>query len=269
MSIASVLVHVDVDRDSEARVQLSLHLADRLGAVLIGLAGLAPRPAFAAGGLAVYTEPTAPEVELAVARLEEMGGRFRTQGQFLRQVEWRSAVELPARLVVRESRAADLLVIGPRRRGDPLNVDPGVVVLRAGRPVLVVPDAAAPLGLRRVLVACKDTRECRRAVRDAIPILQHAREVLLVEISENEASPADMLADVGRYLVRHGVVIAGEMRRRAPGPTGSELLRLAREENADLMVAGAYGHSRLGEWIMGGVTRDLLEDGRLCCLLSH
>ena len=65
--------------------------------------------------------------------------------------------------------------------------DPGVILLRAGRPVLLVPDTVAPLQLRRVVVAWKDTRECRRAVRDALPFLQRAKEVLLVGIGEGEA----------------------------------------------------------------------------------
>ena len=79
------------------------------------------------------------------------------------------------------------------------------------------------------MVAWKDTRECRRAVRDALPFLQQAKEVLLVEIGEDETeAPArKILADVADYLVRHGVIVADEVWRRARGPVATELLHLS------------------------------------------
>src|SRR5262245_42617645 len=173
MSFTTMMVHLDVERDCEQRVQLALAPADRFQAALIGVAGLAMQPAFAAGGVVVYCQPTEHECHAASARLEDMGKKFRTQGQHLKQVEWRTALELPYELVSRESRAADLIIAGARHTG-------------AGRPVLVVPDTVAPLQLRRVVVALKDTRECRRAVGDALPFLQRAKEVLLVRIGEGE-----------------------------------------------------------------------------------
>jgi len=170
---------------------------------------------------------------------------------------------------LREARAADLLVIGRRRSGDAH--DPGVILLRAGRPILLVPDTARPLELRRVVVAWKDTRECRRAVRDALPLLQEAKEVLLVEVGEHEAhaSSKESLADVAGYLVRHRVIVADQVWCPPGGPVAVELFKFVRDEKADLIVAGGYGHSRLGEWIFGGVTRELLAASPVCCMLSH
>ncbi len=157
MSFTTMMVHVDVERDSEQRVQLALALADRFQAALIGVAGLALRPAFAAGGVVVYHEPTEHECRTVSTRLDDMGRRFRAQGQHLRQVEWRSALELPYELVAREARAADLIIVGARHTGGNVQdlADPGVILLRAGRPVLVVPNTVAPLQLRRVVVAWK------------------------------------------------------------------------------------------------------------------
>jgi nucleotide-binding universal stress UspA family protein len=170
---------------------------------------------------------------------------------------------------LREARAADLLIIGRRHSRD--DADPGVIVLRAGRPVLLVPDTVATLPLRRVVVAWKDTRESRRAVRDALPFLQEAKEVVLVEVGEDESQSQAKknLADVAAYLVRHRVIVAAEVWRRPRGPVAAELLHVVQEEKADLIVAGGYGHSRLGEWIFGGVTRELLSASPVCCLLSH
>jgi nucleotide-binding universal stress UspA family protein len=271
MSYAVMMVHVDAERDSEQRVQLALELAGRFAATLIGVAGLALRPAFAGGGIAVYGEPTERELQQMRVRLDDIGKKFCNQGQCLKQVEWRSALELPTDLVSREARAADLVIVGPRHPADSALLDPGVILLRAGRPVLVVPDIVAPRGFRRAVVAWKDTRECRRAVRDALPLLQQANEVLLLEVGEGEtqSQAKKHLADVAGYLARHRVTVAAEVVRPARGPVAIEILHFARDENADLIVAGGYGHSRLGEWIFGGVTHALLAGSPVCCLLSH
>src|SRR6516162_8928319 len=273
MPFTTMMVHVDVERDSEQRVQLALALADRFQATLIGVAGLAMPPAFAAGGLVIYRQPTEHERRAARARLDDMGERFRAQGQHLKQVEWRTALDLPYELVSREARAADLIIVGTRHTGHSVHdlIDPGAILLRAGRPVLVVPDTIAPLQLRRVVVAWKDTRECRRAVRDALPFLQRAKEVLLVGIGEGEAesNARGTLSDVAGYFLRHRVAAVHDVWRQARGPVAAELLRLVRDERADLIVAGGYGHSRLGEWIFGGVTHELLASSPVCCMLSH
>ena len=271
-SFATIMVHVDVVRDCEPRVQLALALADRFQTTLIGVAGLTLRPAFAAGGLVVYHEPTQDDCRAVSARLDDLGRRFRTKGQHLKQVEWRTALELPYELVSREARAADLIIVGARHPGGNVHdlVDPGVLLLRTGRPLLVVPDVVAPPQLRRVAVAWKETRECRRAVRDALPFLQRAEEILILGIDEGQPETAKgYLSDVAGYLRRHGVVVAREVWRQARGPIAAELLHLVRDEGADLIVAGGYGHSRLGEWIFGGVTHELLASSPVCCLLSH
>ncbi|MGA7489356.1 MAG: universal stress protein [Xanthobacteraceae bacterium] len=271
MSFAAMMVHLDVERDCECRVQLALELAERFQAALIGIAGLALRPAFVAGGLAVFGEPSERDRRRLTARLDEIGKRFRARGQNLRQIEWRMALELPSELVAREARAADLVITGPRRTRDADLAEPGLIVLQAGRPVLVVPDGAASLPIERVVVACKDTRECRRAVRDALPLLRQAKQVLVVELGEEQTKSQDKrnLADVARYLERHRVIVADEVWRRARGPVAAELFELVRAEKADLIVAGGYGHSRLGEWIFGGVTDEMLASSPVCCMLSH
>ena len=272
MPFTTMMVHVDVERDCEQRVQLALALADLFQATLIGVAGLAMQPALAAGGVVVYDQPTEHECRAAIARLDDMGKKFREQGQHLKQVEWRIALELPYELVSREARVADLIIVGARHTGGNMQdlADPGVILLRAGRPVLVVPDTVAPLQLRRVVVAWKDTRECRRAVRDALPFLQRAKEVLLVGIGEGEAesNAKKTLSDAAGYLLRHRAAVH-DVWRQARGPVAAELLRLVQDEGADLIVAGGYGHSRLGEWIFGGITHELLVSSPVCCMLSH
>ena len=151
------------------------------------------------------------------------------------------------------------------------SLDPGVTILRAGRPVLFVPDEIELLQARRVIVAWKDTRECRRAVRDALPFLKEASEIMVLTVCEpgtgTQAKPS--LDDVETYLVRHGVAVGAKAFLHTKQSTATQLLRFADDERADLIVAGGYGHSRLGEWALGGVTRELLSESPLCCLFSH
>jgi nucleotide-binding universal stress UspA family protein len=267
-SLAALMVHVDIDRDCEQRIELAIALADRLQASLIGVAGCAMWPAFVTGDVSL-TKSNQYDFQKLMARFEQRGKRFRAQCSGLDQIEWRSTLDSPNELLVREARAADLVIMGRAHAG--AEHDPGLILLRAGRPILLVPDSAASLELRRVVVAWKDTRECRRAVRDALPLLQQAKEVLLVEIGEHEpqSHAKKNLADVGAYLVRHRVIVADQVWRQPSGSVAGELFQFVEEERADLIVAGGYGHSRLGEWIFGGVSRELLARSPVCCLLSH
>jgi nucleotide-binding universal stress UspA family protein len=218
-------------------------------------------------------DTTDAEGERMAARLAEMGEKFRAAAKQVAHVEWRGMLDYPRTMVPREARAADLLIIGRDRvAGDPyFSLNPGNTVLRAGRPVLVVPDGIDALPAKRVMIAWKDTRESRRAVADALPFLRRADEIMLVEVCEHgaEAQSEQHIGDVANYLARQQIKVAAKAFLHTERPVAEELLRFARDERADLIVSGAYGHSRLGEWIFGGVTRDLLATSPLCCLLSH
>jgi nucleotide-binding universal stress UspA family protein len=125
--------------------------------------------------------------------------------------------------------------------------------------------------LRSVLIAWKDTAEARRAVADALPILRKATEVTVVEIVEEQADRAvavSRVRDVVAWLSRHGIN-ASERVPDQCGEAGKALERIASEIGAGLVVAGAYGHSRLREWILGGVTQRLINPAGRCSLLSR
>ena len=143
--------------------------------------------------------------------------------------------------------------------------------MQAGRPVLVVSDTFNWLDLRSVLVAWKDTAEARRAVSDALPVLRQSTEVTVVEIVEGEADRAAALSRVGdvvAWLSRHGVR-ASEQVPEQRGDAATQLEQIASDVGAGVVIAGAYGHSRLSEWILGGVTRRLINPSNRCSLLSH
>jgi len=128
---------------------------------------------------------------------------------------------------------------------------------------------AARLPPRRVAVAWKDVREARRAVQEALPFLREAENVMIVEVSERGGDQASSrLRDVANYLARHGVATVTE-RVLPVDATAANSLRFIADENISLLAAGGDGHSRLGEWAYGGVTRDLLAESPVCCLFSH
>jgi nucleotide-binding universal stress UspA family protein len=274
VSFAMVMVHVDLDGTSNARVRLASALADRFAAHLIGVCACILPPYPAEGAYFVTREVVEQERHDVKALLARAEVSFRAAIRADRsRIEWRSDLELPDAYVTTQARAADLIVVG--RRAAPADVarslDPGGVVLRAGRPVLVVPPNIDALSGERVVIGWKDTREARRAVRDALPFLQRAQSVTIAEIrdEESEGEGQHEIDDVAEYLARHDVRVGARIAAHPTGSVADELIRLAKAEGADLIVVGAYGHSRLGEWVFGGATRDLLASSPICCLMSH
>jgi nucleotide-binding universal stress UspA family protein len=274
MTYATLMVHVDVEGQLGSRVSIAADLAGRLKAHLIGISALAPMSVTLAEVAKVDPAPTESHLQDMKSLLDLKGRQFcaAVAGSDPR-AEWRSALDFPADVLVQEARAADLVIVGKSgEEPDPFRaLDPGSLVLKAGRPVLVVPRSVTSLTPRHAVIAWKDVREARRAVCDALPLLRLAETVMVVAVSE--AGTADraqqQVRDVAGYLTRHRIKIVAERIRPSDVSVTDALLRVVRDENIDLLVAGAYGHSRLGEWAFGGVTRELLARSPVCCLFSH
>ena len=274
MPYVSLLVHVECEGELSGHVNIAADLADLFRARLVGVAGWTPMSVFLAQE--AFDNPSPGDFHLQDMKtlLDQRGKEFcAALDKPDRRVEWRSILDFPTEAVAREARSADLVIIPAIARSqDPFRaLDPGSAILKAGRPVLVVPKDLASLSPRRIAIAWKDTREARRAVLDALPFLQKSDSVVIVEVLDEGRSngASDRLKDVARYLARHRVEIITEQVRPADFIPINSLLRLIESENIDLLVAGAYGHSRLGEWAFGGVTRDLLAESPICCLFSH
>jgi nucleotide-binding universal stress UspA family protein len=273
MPYAALIAYVEADSMPEQRVRLAASLADRFAAKLIGLSALAIPPPVVADGM-VMAESTDVDIQLMRADLAEKGNWFRSiAGADRRQLEWRSVLDLPIEALSREARSADLVIIGQVKasRSAYRALDPGAAILKLGRPALVVPGAVSSLQAEHIVIGWKDTREARRAVRDALPFLQRAARVTIVEACgpEEEKTALGHLDDVAHYLSWHGIKSGPRVMLEQKGSGAVQLLRIAQEERADLLVTGAYGHSRLGEWIFGGMTRELLATSPICCLMSH
>jgi nucleotide-binding universal stress UspA family protein len=185
-------------------------------------------------------------------------------------------MDFPARHVLRQARCADIIVSGgesPAFSDAFALASPMDLVMQAGRPLLVVPDKVNWLDLRSVLVAWKDTPQARRAVVDALPLLQKARDITIVEIPEQDGDRAAVMAgvsDVVAWLGRHGITATARTSDASRDETAADHLeKVAGDVAAGLIVAGAYGHSRFRELILGGVTQYLLAQSARCVLLSH
>ena len=270
---ASIMVYVDFDPGSDARIKIGADWAARYGAVLIGVAGWLPGREVG-GWFAAELERPEDRIDRISAELNKLGDHFRNQaGRLVGAAEWRGTFHLPREVIATEARAADLVVIGSHSVAEDVYhaFDPGMVLLSAGRPVLVVPDGVTSNAAQRVVVAWKDTREARHAVQSALPYLKSASHIALVEIAEEvlETAAHHHLDDVANYLLRHGIKADVKAVLHPKGSASDQLRSVAKSERADLIVAGAYGHTRLGEWVFGGVTRGLLRDSEVCCLFSN
>jgi len=276
MKYATVMVGMALGQPNESRLEIAAQLAERFGARVIGVAAaeFTPPLYFTEG------EPAQRLIDQGWAavknRLAALEGEFRAAMQNrAAELEWRCAEDFPTRYVVRQARACDIIVVGEASRGalaDPFaQVNPSDLAMQTGRPLLVVPESCDWLDLRSVLVAWKDTAEARRAVSDALPLLGQAKEVTVAEIVEDEADrPAALsrVGDVVAWLSRHGVR-ASQLVPEQRGDAATQLERIASEVGAGVVIAGAYGHSRLSEWILGGVTRRLINPSNRCSMLSH
>jgi len=276
MTYATVMVSLALDRPNEARLEIAGQMAERFGACVIGITAAEFSPP-----LYFTTGKEAQEVldhgHAAIKnRIAELEAQFRAAMQNrAKLVEWRSAEDFPTRYIVRQARAADIIVTGDDGHGalaDPIEqTNPSDLVMQAGRPLLVVPENGNWLDLRSVLVAWKDTPEARRAIADALPMLRKAGDVTVVEIVEDDVGrPAALsrVEDVVAWLSRHGVVASAQVPDEC-GHAAAQLERIASEIGAGLVVAGAYGHSRLREWVLGGVTKRLVNPSSRCSLLSR
>jgi nucleotide-binding universal stress UspA family protein len=276
MTYKTLLVRLDLNGDNDGLLKIAGDLAEQFGAKVIGIAAAQPiLPVYGEGYITadVATEHRA-EVDKEIAACHAQFRQALTSR--VRHIEWRSTVTHAslADYIAQEARCADLIItgtdIGASLMDNSRRVNIGDLVIKAGRPVLIVPQGISSLSLRHVFVAWKDTRQARRAVADALPLLEAAGHAGVLEVtSESDQENAKArVRDVERWLEGHGISAAPQAIGTQSGEIGylhAELLN----QKCDLLIAGAYGHNRLGEWMFGGVTKDVLLDPDFCVLLSH
>jgi nucleotide-binding universal stress UspA family protein len=282
MALKDLLVYVDATSRSAARMELAARLAIQHNAHLTGLNVIDIPSANYFYGAAMPFVPTNPEEIVERIRTEAVEAAKPVEAAFrecLRrngiEGEWRLVEGPPPVTVALHSRYADLTIVGQPNREEPQDADAVLVttVMTSGRAVLAVPFAGDfPSIGERVLVAWNASREAARALNDALPLLLNAKQVTVLAINPQRGVgvhgdvPA---ADIALHLARHGLRAEAAHTVAKDIADGEALLSYAADIGADLIVAGAYGHSRARELVFGGVTRTLIAEMTAPVLFSH
>jgi nucleotide-binding universal stress UspA family protein len=279
MSYKDLLVHVDDTRSCAARVQAAIELAVTHEAHLIGVYIVAePSPAAFVSGyvppdlMDTLQQHARERAEAALARFTEVASR--------NQISYETRIDRVLYTAVADAlstnaRYADLAIVG---QADPDDAEgpsylPEEVTLASGRPTLVIPyiGPAKTLG-QRVTVAWNASREAARAVNDALPILQRAQAVGVVTVNPREepfGHGEQPGADIALHLARHGVKVEVQRIEARDLDVANVILSHVADRGSDLLVMGAYGHSRLRELVLGGVTRTILHDMTVAVFMAH
>ncbi|WP_158742715.1 universal stress protein [Acidisphaera sp. L21] len=276
MTYTSLMVHLDLGQSNENLLRVTADLAEQFGASVIGIAACQPMMIYGSDGYiageAIEQDRSTMEMQ---TRAVETAFRAAMKGR-VANLQWRSTIgyDSLSDFIAAQARAADLLLIAPEPRESVFDsgrrVALGDLVMQIGRPVMVIPPSAIKLDLDQVVVGWKDTTETRRAVQDALPLLRQAGRVTVVEVTRPEdlALAQEHLRDVASWLSGHGV--NADVATPQSAEDGRHILNsFAGEKHAGLMVTGAYGHNRVREWVLGGVTRDILLHPTRCSFLSH
>jgi nucleotide-binding universal stress UspA family protein len=278
MGYQTILVHCDAGKKVSCHLDVAAELAGRFGSVFVGLHAQPPfeTPAFAEGAFSMgpifkaYEDGAKADLAASRAAFDKA-----LKGKHL-PTEWRVIDDYPEEALAIAARYADLLVVGQSTPdndvGTPANL-PETVALATGRPVMVVPHIGAtkPPG-KKVMLCWNASRESARAAADAMPFLKAASEVVVLIVDPKTSGSghgAEPGADVATWLARHGVKVTVQRDVAADSDIGNVILSRAADLDVDLIVMGAYGHSRMRELVMGGVSRTLLSTMTVPVLMSH
>jgi len=276
MSYKTILVHCDAGKSVSHRLGVAAELAQRFGARLVGLHVRQPfdAPVYFNGSLPmddlfrIYDEGAKADEAAAAAAFEKA-----IKGKHL-STEWRTASGYPENEVALQARYADLVVLGqaePEPTATPSDL-PETVAIATGRPVLVVPHIGAKPPGKVVLLCWNASREAARAAADSLPFLKAAEKVIILAVDPATSSAghgAEPGADVAAWLSRHGVKVTVQRDVAADSDVGGVILSRAADHDADLIVMGIYGHSRMREMVLGGVSRTLLGSMTVPVIMAH
>ncbi|MDP9964505.1 nucleotide-binding universal stress UspA family protein [Variovorax paradoxus] len=280
MNFKTILVHLDHSDRCAARTALAARWAGAHGSHLVGLV-----PSGRYDGV-IPADAIAPEVgDFIAASADYLRRRAETIGrEFEQAVAATGAVAHELRVVdaattdavVQHGRASDLVVLGRDGGSGARDVAVhglvGHVLMEVGRPVLVVPCAGDFEGVaRNAVVAWNGSREAAVALQAALPALQRALRVTLVDFRRPQEAGDDRppsAAEMLRFLARHGIQASFE-RDVAGSDVAAALLSRVSELGADLLVMGGYGHPRVQEMVLGGVTRQILARASVPVLMAH
>lgn len=276
MSYKTLMVNIAPGEDNAHLFQATRTLAKLFDAKVIGVAACPPTSITFSEG---FTPGSIVKFDMAEIDKSIKAAEIQFHNAFQydsTEVEWRPSAnfESVANYIARECCSADLIITSAMtkdERGGTERVKVGDLVMQSGRPVLIVPVSVLSLELNHIVIAWKNTREARRAVVDALPLLRLANQVTLLQLAEEHLREqvSERQTQVVDWLISHDVVAQTRFVSLNDGADADQLDAVLTDMHCDAVVAGAYGHSRMQEWALGGVTRNLLLNGRRCTLLSH
>lgn len=270
MSFKTILVHADPGPGCNRRVRVALQVADWFDSAVTGLGAEALGTPMGSGFApieAVVLEAAEEHIDADLTAAEK---HFHALTAGRDNIGWISREDFPDRMLAIHARGADLIVASRPERGEAATyaARPAELVMDAGAPVLLTADGDAPFRGERIVVGWKDTRKSRRALANSLPFLMRAQSVVVVAVGADSGAQAG-LNDVARRLSRHGVEASIEIVAKTRASIAETLEDTATRHGADLIVIGAYGHSRLREWMLGGVTEDFIASSSKFVLLSR
>ncbi len=183
---------------------------------------------------------------------------------------WFEETDDPAARLLFQARHNDLIVAGRRRHADLM---PTLLLedllMESGRPLVIAPETAPESVTGTIVVGCNETPQSTRALAAATPLLQHARKVVLANITEERRVAVHSLEHLARQLKWHGISAECRVIEDKPSRAASHLTQICAELHADLLVVGGYGHGPIRELVFGGVTRSLLEQADVPVFILH
>ncbi len=276
MAIKDIIVHIDSSEGCPGRLQAAISLAQFHDAHLTGLYNIPPPylPSFAAAEIPFDIRQTERASTVAIA--EKAGDNFKqkTDREGLR-AEWRVTEGDYVNNLCISARYSDLLILGQSddRDNSASDLSPDNVVLACGRPVMIIPYIGVQQTLgKHIMVAWNGTREAVRAINDAMPLLKKAEKVDVVTVNIKSDGYSDNQVpgvDITHQLARHGINATSSSLEGVKLNIGDTLLSHVADIGADLIVMGAYGHSRLREMVMGGATKSFLNHMTVPVVMSH
>jgi len=283
MPLKDILVCIDDSAAVHARIDFAIDLARRHEARLTGLFALDLIPTIEEMARG-YGDQYEFLTSYAALRKRALDGAARLEAEFRDRLrrddvagEWRFVESLPAETASLHARYADIAIVGQIDPEAPNAVNaarlPEEVLFASGRPALIVPYAGHFSGdCKRILVGWTATREAARALNDALPLLERAKKVVVLTINPQrgeDVEPGIPAADIAHHLAQHGVTAEAATIVVDEIGTADALLNYASDFGADLIVMGAYGHSRTREFVLGGMTRQILRQMTVPVLMSH
>ena len=279
MAYKDLLVVVDESPSAAQRVDLAVRMASDFGAHLTGLC--VSEAAELRPSVLAQFPPEVLDMLSRVGREDSdrirkiWDARIHAAGTGV-STEWRAVEGDTGEMAAVHARYADLAILGQADPDDPAAPSdlPEQVIMGSGRPVIIIPYAGTFTSLgKKIMVAWNASREATRAVNDALPLLERAESVRVISINPHDTPSwghgAIPGADISLHLARHGVRAEIESINAGDVRVDDALLSRAFDEGADLIVMGGYGHSRLGEFVLGGATRHILRQITIPIFMSH